>query len=106
MIMGLLVNIFTENPAKHKIRGYCLTNVSGQFNPCEEYPEAVLVSRTNFCGSGQNAVHIVPVKDGLQINGSFGGKFAYTSDSRFREAVTKLTNYPWMGAVAVHDRTD
>lgn len=101
--MGLLVNIFSENPAKQKIRGYCLTNVGGPFHPCDEYPAAALVVGSNFCRSGQNSVHIAPA---ATKNGMFGGKFGYTSDSRFREATTELTGYPWIGAVAIHDRTE
>lgn len=34
----------------------------------------------------------------------FGGNFAYTSDSRFSEAVEALTGHHLIGAVPIHDR--
>lgn len=36
----------------------------------------------------------------------FGGAFGSTSDSRFTEAVEKLTGAPFYGAVPIHDRVE
>jgi hypothetical protein len=50
-------------------------------------------------------VRLVPESDGKRWF-MFGGNFAHTSDSRFREAVEALTGHPFYGAVALHDRTE
>jgi hypothetical protein len=50
-------------------------------------------------------VRLVPESDGKKWF-MFGGNFAHTSDSRFREAIEALTGNPFYGAVAVHDRTE
>jgi len=36
----------------------------------------------------------------------FGGNYAATSDSRFGEAIEKLTGQDFYGAVPIHDRKE
>lgn len=111
--MGLLVNVFktsdvdcTNNGISSKVHGLCLVNVDGPFTPSKEYPAALL--ETHRAG----IVRIVPAgrmpNGWIRANGwwMMGGNFANTSDSRFTNAVEKLTGQCFYGAVAIHDRQE
>jgi hypothetical protein len=65
--------------------------------PTAGNPNPVLVPVVN-CGDGEYQ----GFKPQWLVGPSFGGNFAFTSDSRFREAVRKLGG--GNGAVPIHDR--
>lgn len=97
--MGLHVNIYTSNNTTNTIKGYCLTNVDGPFDPCADYPAAKLVKKT------RGAVSLVPEK--LEHKWTMmGGNYAGTPDSRFRRQVESLLGHDFYGAVAIHDRVE
>jgi hypothetical protein len=98
MKTGLIVDVYGE-VGEHvylKHESYTLIDgeISGPFEPNEDRPEINLVRREIF---GKPYIHAVPaaLKDKQTM---FGGKFIYTSDSRFR----KICDYP----VAIHDRVE
>lgn len=64
------------------------------FEPTENRPECVLVWRVNKYRSNP---FIRPVNPGQY---SFGGSFAYTSDSRFSSL------FSFYGAIPIHDRIE
>lgn len=85
-------------------RELCLVNVDGPFNPRPGIPAAMLVN-----GNMQGLAKIVPAKE-LAVGfytaegwWMMGGNFGHTSDSRFREAVEKITGHPSSGAIPIHD---
>ena len=53
-VMGLLVNVYKKSGSdctnggvsSRDIKGLCLTNVSGPFDPSDDYPAAELVKQT------------------------------------------------------------
>ena len=56
-------------------------------------------------GNLRNIAKLVPYdRDGKWT--MFGGNFAYTSDSRFSEAVSAIVGYRFYGAVPIHDRIE
>jgi hypothetical protein len=85
--MGLLVNVYkTEGrdctnggvSSKWNIKGLCLINVPGPFNPSEDYPAAQLVKQSFYFG---DSVKIIPEEcEGKQT--MMGGNYAATSDSQ------------------------
>jgi hypothetical protein len=86
------------------IKGLCLENVSGPFNPSDDYPAAMLVS-TNVMG--RTIVKIVPtaeIKKGSWT--MMGGHYGATSDSRFSETVEKMLGHSFYGALPIHDRVE
>jgi len=109
--MGLLVNVYkTEGrdctnggvSSKWNIKGLCLTNVSGPFDPCEDYPAAKLVKQTFGHGS---SVKVIPE----EAEGKWtmmGGNYAATSDSRFSDKIEEMLGHGFYGAVPIHDRVE
>lgn len=114
--MGLNVDVFrsgfsdsTNEGISSSAKSICLVNVDGPINPkVTSYTRAMLVP-----GNGVGYVKIVPAE--LQANGTYGpvkdwcmmgGNFAYTSDSRFHNAVKSITGQPSWGAVPIHDRIE
>jgi hypothetical protein len=111
--MGLTVSVYrsdmsdcTNNGISSKAVGLCLVNVSGPFGPSDAYPAAILT--TNGVG---NPVIKPAVKNdddewivapGWWMN---GGNLAATSDSRFGEAVSKMSP-GFYGALYIHDRKE
>ena len=66
------------------------------------YPLAKLVP-----GVRDGTIKVVPVDaNGQELDGwsMFGGNFAYSSDSRFHEAVERITGHRSYGPVPIHDR--
>jgi hypothetical protein len=111
--MGLHVSVYrfplcdaTLGGISSKANGLCLVNVSGPSSPDANDPAAMLVP-----GNGPGLVKIVPAV--LDANKRYspapgwammGGNYAATSDSRFHEAVRKITGSASYGAVPIHDR--
>ena len=104
--MGLTVYVYknkilgdcTNDGMSANVDQICLTNVAGPFKPGKGCPGALLVK-----GNIENSAKIVPDisnKDWYMA----GGNIAYCSDSRFNDAVEKLTGT--RGPVAIHDRTE
>jgi len=86
----------------------CLVNVDGPAKPSPEQPAALLVK-----GNMPGLVKIVPavLDDKNQYSPEprwvmMGGNYAATSDSRFHEAVRKITGGASYGAVPIHDRIE
>lgn len=106
--MGLNVYIFKSDlgdasnwgVTSRTIKGLCITNVQGPSEPSEAYPAAKLVKRS----VGNVVIRPDEIPEGKWT--MFGGCFAYTSDSRFSEAVQKLSGYPFGFPVAIHDRVE
>ena len=108
--MGLLVDVYKNGKydctnggvSARNIKGLCLTNVDGPFDPSDDYPAAKLVK--TFTGFS-TIVKVIPEEaEGKQT--MFGGNYAGTSDSRFSEAVEKIVGGRFYGAVPVHDRVE
>ena len=111
--MGLLVSVYRDSNgidctnggvSSTDIKGLCLTNVSGPFNPSEVYPAAVMVVRHFGFGS---VLSIVP-EENFKGQHMFGGNYASSSDSRFGEAARDMLDGEqyWIGAVPIHDRAE
>lgn len=110
--MGLHVNIYKHDQwgdctnggaSSRKIKGFCMIDMEGPFEPCEDYPAARVVYRENL-----DYYHIEPVEQyyrGEKVEGEvwamFGGNYAKTSDSRFAYKGKKL-RYP----LGIHDRIE
>jgi hypothetical protein len=89
-------------------RDLCLVNVDGPTSPREGVPAAMLVK-----GNMPGMVKIVPalLDDKQRYSPDprwcmMGGNYAATSDSRFHEAVRKITGGESYGAVPIHDRIE
>ena len=109
-VMGLLVNVYKSDGrdctnggvSSRDIKGLCLTNVSGPFDPCDDYPAAELVKQTFGFGS---SVKVIPEEaKGKQT--MMGGNYAATSDSRFSEMIEFFLGHKFYGAVPIHDRVE
>lgn len=92
---------------KNGVHRLTIINADGPFEPDAEAPAAV-IALTPY----KNA-KIVPASDGRVneaiLKGScymFGGNYAACSDSRFNEAIKKLTGQDFYGAVPIHDRKE
>jgi hypothetical protein len=79
-----------------------LVNVDGPFDPTPTRPAAWLVP-----GNVGGSAKIVPHDEYTNKTWTmFGGNYAGTSDSRFTEAVEKITGATFYGAVPIHDRVE
>lgn len=105
--MGMIASIYdspmgncSNKGISARFKKVCITNVDGPFTPDAETPAVKLVkTRAGY-------VSIVPdeVADKWTM---FGGAFVFTSDSRFSEAVQRMTgNVMFYGAVPLHDRVE
>ena len=113
--MGLNVLVYkfplaecTRGGISSKAMDLCLVNVDGPDSPNDACPAAMLVS-----GHGRGQVRIVPaIMDDMKRYWPeprwvmMGGNFAHTSDSRFHDAVSRITGAPSYGAVPIHDRIE
>jgi hypothetical protein len=108
--MGLLVSVYrnaeltgdcTMNGVSKRYTSLCIINADGPFDPSDDAPAAKIVMNP-----GGTAV-IKAVED---INSEkwtmFGGNFAYTSDSRFAEAVANIVGKRIYAAIPIHDRIE
>lgn len=112
--MGMLVSVYKDASSNYDctnggvssrdIKGLCLTNVDGPFDPCDEYPAAQLVFKnTGF----SKIVKVVPEEELEKGSWTmFGGNYAATSDSRFSEKVKSMLGNDFYGAVPIHDRVE
>ena len=115
--MGLVVSVY-KNPLGDCTKGgisggdtkeLLLVNVEGPTNNDHpSYKKAKMVP-----GNGPGLVKIVPATwcdIGEYIEDPkwwmMGGNYAATSDSRFHEAVRRITGSASYGAVPIHDRTE
>lgn len=106
--MGLILSVYravdfpdcTLNGLSAQFAELTVVNVDGPFEPCAKRPACWLVK-----GHIPNSAHLVVV-DPASGDGRWfmmGGNYAGTSDSRFNEAVQKLTGSR-PGVLPVHDR--
>jgi len=113
--MGLIVDVFrtgmqdcTNNGISRRADRLFLVNVDGPFNPGGLDIAAMLVP-----GNVKGTVKVVPAV-WCDIGewapdprwSMMGGNYAATSDSRFHEAVRKITGGASYGAVPIHDRIE
>lgn len=119
--MGMLVNIYRQVDRQHadgsahmldctaggwssKFNVVCVTNISGPFEPRPDLPAVKLID-----GPGPAPNPILVSEEDLQHRRCtmFGGNFAYTSDSRFSEAVRDMLKSDVASfAVRCHDRVE
>lgn len=114
--MGLVVSVFanplgdcTNNGISKGVKDLLLVNVEGPTgNHCLNLPKAMLVK-----GNRPGYVKIVPAvcnDAGAWVADPrwcmMGGNYAATSDSRFHDAVSKITGNESYGAVPIHDRIE
>lgn len=114
--MGLLVSVYrsgngdcTNNGMSAKVTKLCLVNVEGPFNPSEDAPAALLVKNDNLRQATQLAKIVPADGHGMRREGwfMFGGNYAACSDSRFGEAMARLTGIDYASyAVPIHDRQE
>ena len=104
--MGMTVEVLrsnmgdsTNNGASSRFDRLTITNVSGPFEPTNRAPAAKLLR----CRTG--ALAIVPDEIAERWY-MFGGNFAYTSDSRFMEAIETITGHRDTKAVPIFDRIE
>ena len=108
--MGIIVQVYrwslgdaTNNGVSSRHNSLCVTNVEGPFEPSDASPAAQLVQHRSI---GEHC-YIVP--QSVLDSGKWymmGGNFAHSSDSRFREAVEKITDCEGSFAIAIHDRVE
>lgn len=77
----------------------CVINVDGPFEPSQDAPAVRLIKRS----TGNLVCEPVGLEDRWTM---FGGAFVYTGDSRFTEAVQRLSGYNHAFPVALHDRVE
>jgi len=108
--MGLRISVYrdasykgdcTLNGISSKYSTLTVINAEGPFEPDENAPAVMLVANP------YNSVVIKAVKD---IDAKkwcmMGGNYAATSDSRFGQAIEKMTGQRFYGAVPIHDRIE
>lgn len=115
--MGLHVEIYRDDTqggcsnhgvsdiqTRPHIKGLTIINIEAPFEPSKEYPAASLIAEKHF---QYPTVRVVPLEL-LEQNAwaMMGGSYVATSDSRFNEAIERLTGHTFYGAVALHDRTE
>lgn len=109
--MGMIVSVYRDSSSKtdctaggvsSKFTRLCVVNVDGPFEPADDLPAAILVS------GPYSTARIVPLK--LHKSRTwvmYGGNIAVTSDSRFGEAVSKVTKRNFAdGVVKIFDRVE
>lgn len=85
---------------KNGVHKLTIINAEGPAQPTADAPAAV-IALTPF-GNAK----IVPADDPKGTGVMFGGNYAAASDSRFSEAIEKLTGQDFYGAVPIHDRKE
>jgi len=104
--MGILGNIYdwslgncSNDGISAKHTQVCVINVDGPFEPSQDTPAVRLIKRR----TGNLVCEPVGLEDKWTM---FGGAYVYTSDSRFTEAVERLSGYNHAFPVALHDRVE
>jgi hypothetical protein len=107
--MGMTVSVFrwglgdcTNGGVSAVAGSLCVVNVPGPFNPSPALPAVELVEGPG--GRGHVILRPVEAKNPGMVGPMSGGNFGYSSDSRFSEAIQKLTGSRHYGAVSIHDR--
>ena len=107
--MGMTVSVFrwglgdcTNNGVSAVAGSLCVVNVPGPFDPSAALPAVELVEGPG--GRGHAILRPVEAKKPGMVGPMSGGNFGYSSDSRFSEAIQKLTGSRHYGAVSIHDR--
>lgn len=106
--MGLFIYIYKQqefgdcsiNGVSNRFKELCLTNVEGPSKPDEDRPEALLIEG-NLAGTAIIVPHNLLGKQRM-MGGCYGG----TSDSRFSQAVERITGGRFYGAIPIHDRVE
>ena len=106
--MGMTVSVYrwglgecTNGGISARVGSLCVTNVEGPFNPGPALPAVELVQGPG--GKGHAILQDPRQRPGM-VGPMFGGNYAETSDSRFQEALRKVTGARFYGAVPIHDR--
>jgi len=105
--MGMIAHVYdsplgncSNNGVSANFKQVCIVNVEGPFDPSDVAPAVRLIKR-------EHAGNIVCIPLGLEGKLTmFGGAYVTTSDSRFGEAVRKLSGYEHSFPVALHDRVE
>jgi len=108
--MGLRVKVYRDNGPDCSNNGpsvffdnFTVVNIDGPFEPDNTAPAVLLIDKRE---AGRPNPKLVPADD--YGNGAwlmFGGNYAGTSDSRFGEAMQKLTGFG-TDIVKIHDRIE
>jgi len=115
--MGLTVSIYRNSlyskcangGISERVSELTITNVDGPFEPADHAPAALLVP-----GNLPRTVKVIPVEEDGKTSDTHtgymsGGTFVATCDSRWSEAICKITGeniYTAIDAVALHDRKE
>jgi hypothetical protein len=105
--MGLRVEVYnwnlgdcSNNGVSNRFKSLTLTNVKGPSDPSDIAPAAQLLVRS----TGNLMIKPDEIPEGKWH--MFGGAFAYSSDSRFIDAVRKLSGYDHAFPVGIFDRVE
>lgn len=105
--MGMIAEIFkpagwpdcSNNGISNRYQKVCIVNIEGPFEPSADAPAVKLIKR--------KFGNVVCVPEEVENEWTMmGGAFVHTSDSRFGEAVEKLSGYDFGFPVALHDRVE
>ncbi len=108
--MGLIVSIYrnaeltgdcTMNGVSRRYTKLCVVNAEGPFEPSDDAPAAMILANAGGTAVIKSVVDIASGKWTM-----FGGNFAYTSDSRFAEAVAEVVGKRIYAAIPIHDRIE
>ena len=107
--MGMTVSVFrwglgdcTNNGVSAVAGSLCVVTVPGPFDPCPAMPAVELVEGPG--GRGHAILRPVEAKKPGMVGPMFGGNYAEAGDSRFQEALRKVTGARFYGAVPIFDR--
>jgi len=107
--MGMTVQVYrwglgdcTNNGVSAEAGSLCVVNVKGPFEPSPAFPAVELVEGPG--GKGHAILQPVGAEKPGMVGPMFGGNYAETSDSRFQEALRKVTGSRFYGAVPIFDR--
>ena len=108
--MGLKISVYRDNgpdcsnngPTKH-FHHLTVVNIDGPDEPTMTAPAVLLIDKRETGSPNPKLVPEVDFNHGAWL--MFGGNYAGTSDSRFSDAMKKLTGVS-MGICKVHDRME
>lgn len=112
--MGILAYVYrnqlrdcTNGGISATVKGLCIVNAEGTFEPGPDSPAAIVESHHPGC------IRVVPAyRDAkgnwAKVPGQFmaGGNIASTSDSRFTAVCERALGHHFYGGVHIHDRQD
>ena len=109
--MGILVNIYKHplgnctnggQSADPTIKGFCVMDVDGPFEPSADYPLAYIVDKRPM---GRPYPHLKPASIPAGKWNMFGGNYAGTSDSRWTRHVEAISGSPY-SLLPIFDRVE